>query len=76
MIGHQKILKTEIFFFIKNEIIFLKIQNYDLFMIMKPLDILENCKLIMQYLNTTGGQDFELLYETTFKDVESVNSLK
>jgi len=36
----------------------------------------ENCKLIMQYKNIIGGQDFELLWKTTFKVAESVNSLK
>jgi len=66
MTGHWKSLKTEIFFSIKDRIIFLWTKNYDkifyeLSMITKLLDTLENCKLIMWYDNTIGGQDFELL---------------
>jgi len=74
-------LKTEIFFSIKDGIIFLWTKNcnkifWRLSTTTKPLDILENCKLIMQYDNIIGGQDFELLWKITFKVAESVNSLK
>jgi len=68
-------------FSIKIKIIFIRTRNYNkifwrLSMITKLLDILGNCKLIMRYNSTIGGQDFEPLWKTMFKDAESVNSLK
>jgi hypothetical protein len=45
-------------------------------MIILQRDILENFKHLMWSRNIIGGQDFESLSRTTFKDVEHVNNSK
>jgi hypothetical protein len=44
-------------------------------MIIRQRDIQGNSKHLMQSRNITGGQDFESLSRTMFKDVEHVNNL-